>query len=261
MDNQQDQFGANNPVNPNRPVQNPAATPPNPGAGRANPNAADSTASGAAAASRKSAVSPNAQHPAGAPNQPASPGADRQREGQTNKDQDGKFLDTALTSSKKWIEDSGIISSVSQLPQSLKELGSRAVARVNDLTTTQKVVGGTLLAVGLGWLATRKSRLGSSDEKDSTSIYNRQNKGGYGRSNFGYQAPDAAASRRPAGRSDSGAPYGSASQSTGSTPGVFAGSGRANSNPGTGASANVDHGTRSAESSYRSKNDDFRSIE
>lgn len=257
MDNQQDQFGANNPVNPNRPVQNPAATPPNPGAGRPNPNAADSTASGAAAASRKSAVLPNAQNPAGAPNQPTSTGADRQ----PNKDQDGKFIDTALTSGKKWIEDSGIISSVSQLPQSLKELGNRAVARVNDLTTTQKVVGGTLLAVGLGWLATRKGRFGSSDENDSTSIYNRQNKGGYGRSNFGYQTPDAAASRRPAGRSDSGAPYGSANQGTGSTPGVFAGSGRANSNPGTGASANVDHGTRPAESGYRSKNDDFRSIE
>jgi len=45
--------------------------------------------------------------------------------------------------------------SVNQLPQSLKDLGTKAMDQVNGLSTTQKVVGGALLVSGLSWLALR----------------------------------------------------------------------------------------------------------
>ncbi|MBC5776008.1 hypothetical protein H8S95_18170 [Pontibacter sp. KCTC 32443] len=35
----------------------------------------------------------------------------------------------------------------------LQELGTQAMNKVNGLSTTQKVVGGSLLALGAGWLA------------------------------------------------------------------------------------------------------------
>jgi len=35
----------------------------------------------------------------------------------------------------------------------LQQFGSMAAQRVNGLSTTQKVIGGSLLALGAGWLA------------------------------------------------------------------------------------------------------------
>ncbi|GAB3860656.1 hypothetical protein GCM10028822_38880 [Hymenobacter terrigena] len=273
MDNQQDQFGTPNQANTGntgRSGQNPTT----PGT--------SSTSSGASSASRKSAPTPSAQSSSSTPNaqnqNTANAGESRQGEGQQTNDQEGTLLDTALNSGKKWIEDSGVLNSVNQLPQSLKDLGNRALDRVNGLSTTQKVVGGAILAGGIAWLATRK---GKSDSSESSSYnYGRQrDAGSYGRRSYGYQAPDATTSRRSAagttGRSDSGAPYAnsgsrfgssgsyssdaSSSKSSSGNTGIHSGSGRSESSPS--ASSHTDHGAQSSDRSFRSKDDGFRSLE
>ncbi|GAA3958467.1 hypothetical protein [Hymenobacter antarcticus] len=234
MDNQQNQSGTPNSTNPGRPTQNPATTP----SATGNP--------------RKSAT-PNAQAPSPAANptsqhhDTANAGTERQGEGQQANASEGTILDTAMQSGKKWIEDSGLLNNVNQLPQGLKDLGNRAVAKVNDLTTTQKVVGGALLAVGLGWLATRK---GKSSGSDSSYNYGnpRGNNGDYGRRPAGYQAPDASTTRSATTRSsDSGSPYGSGSR--------YGSTDKPDSGSGFGASAQTDHGQQP------SRHDDLRSIE
>lgn len=267
MDNQQDQPGTPNPSDTGRASQPSATTP-----------GTSSTSSGASAASRKSAPMPSAQSAAPTPDAQnhttANTGDNRQGEGQQTNDQAGSLVDTALTSGKKWIEDSGVLDSVNQLPQSLKDLGNRALDKVNGLSTTQKVVGGAILAGGVAWLATRKDKAGSSES--SPYNYGRQRDAGYGRRNYGYQAPDASTSRRPAagtaGRSDSGAPYANGgnrfgtssgsdandAKSSGNT-GIHSGSGRSESSPS--ASAHTDHGAQPADRSFQSKEDGLRSIE
>ncbi|WP_201977829.1 hypothetical protein [Hymenobacter rubidus] len=269
MDNQQDQLGASNSGSADRTSQNPTSMP--------------GSASGASASSRKSAATPTAQSTSPTPDassqKTANAGADRQGEGQQTNAQEGTLLDAALNSGKQWIEDSGVLNSVNQLPQSLKDLGNRALDKVNGLSTTQKVVGGAILAAGIGWLATRKGKSSSSDS--SPYNYGRQrDAGSYGRRSYGYQAPDASTSRRTvsgaSGRADSGSPYGNSGNryggsssnygsSASSTPGshntgIHSGSGRSESSYG-GASANVDHGARTSESSYRSKEDGFSNVE
>jgi hypothetical protein len=121
--------------------------------------------------------------------------------------QPSSFIDTALESgrnaldsSKKWIEDTHIRETVDQLPQSVKDWSSRAATRVGSLSTTQKVVGGAILAAGLGWLALRKGKSVASPDSDSSqsgrSVYGRS--GSFTRTgSAGYQAPDAS-NRRPA---------------------------------------------------------------
>ena len=273
MVNQKDQFGT---------------TPDQPNASRtsnATNSSSASTASGASAASRKSTTTPGsadtssnptAQSTAATPSaqsqNAATAGSSRQGEGQQTNDQEGTLLDTALNSGKKWIEDSGVLNSVNQLPQSLKDLGNRALDRVNSLSTTQKVVGGAILAAGIGWLATRKGKSESSES--SAYNYGRQrDAGSYGRKSYGYQAPDASTSRRPAvgtsGRTDSGSPYGNGSRygSSGSygsgNTGINSGSGRDDSGAPYGhASARTDHGSQSSSSSSSNAlNSDYRSIE
>ncbi len=269
MDNQQDQFGTPNPTNTGRTDQK-STTPGTTG-----------TASGAAASPRKLAPTPSAQSSAPTPDAQhqttANAGDNRQGEGQQTNAPQGTLLDTAPNSGKKWIEDSGVLDSVNQLPQSLKDLGTRALDKVNGLSMTQKVVGGAILAGGIAWLATRKGKSESSES--SPYNYGRQrDAGSYGRRRYGYQAPDASTGRRPAagttGRSDSGAPYAnsgshfgsstssstdaSAPKLTGNT-GIHSGSGRSDSSPS--ASAHTDHGAQASDRSFRSKDDEFRSME
>lgn len=235
MNNPQDQSGTNASNMPGRNPQNPGHSPTSP-------------------KSTSTPGTPTENRPTGAADYTPT-GAERQSEGpQANAATEGHLLDTALNSGKKWIEDSGVLNGVSQLPQSLKDLGNRAVARVNDLSTTQKVVGGALLAVGLGWLATRKGKTaGSADTKSSAYNYGRQrDAGSYGRSKYGYQAPDASASHP-----DSGAPYGS-----GNRFGSASGSGKgSDSGVGVGASATTDHGAQAKGNSPRSAGSGFGSTD
>ena len=57
---------------------------------------------------------------------------------------------------------------LNELPQQLQQWGSQAAAQISRLSTTEKVVGGTLLA-GLSWLAFRpKKNKKSKKQKAST---------------------------------------------------------------------------------------------
>lgn len=245
MDNQQDQFGASTPTNAGRNPQNQPATP---GTSRPTAGSPESTASGAAASSRKSAPMPNVQSPSFTPgstiqNQKAADN-DHQGEGQQNNSKEGPLLNTALQGGKKWIENSGMLNSVNQLPQALKDLGNRTVTRVGDLSTTQKVVGGALLAVGLGWLVTRKGKLSDSSAPYK---YGRAKSGDYGRQSYGYQAPDASTSRQ----SDSGAAYGGSASRYGNTS-IYSDSGS-----GFETSAVPEHGAQSAKGSTSGSRSDL----
>lgn len=260
MDNQQDQFGTPNSNTPGRNSQNPAATP-------------SPTGAPTGATARKSAPIPANQGTkpvSDSINQtPAS--AEHPSEGPQPTGQNGTLLDTTLNSGKKWIENSGVLNGVNQLPQNLKDFGSRALDRVNSLSTTQKVVSGAILAAGIGWLATRKGKSSLSDSKSSLYNYGRQrDTGSYGRSSYGYQAPDASTSRRTdsgaANRTDSGSPYGDSgsrygnSTSPGSNTGIQSGSGRSDGATSPSASANTDHGARTTSGSHQ-KDDYSRSGE
>ena len=79
---------------------------------------------------------------------------------------------------------------------------------MGELTTTQKIVGGALLAAGIGYLATRKSA--SKDDNKPKSRYGRQSGSNYGRqlrlpSPRCFQQPPH---QRGSGRTDSGSAYG-----------------------------------------------------
>jgi hypothetical protein len=230
MDNQQNQAGSS------MPGTEPRTPNANSGAGAL----ADNTS-----ASARKTTSPSSESASGASARSSAQGTAGRQEGEQP---EAGFLNTALESGKKWIEDSHVLDSVNQLPQNVKDWGSRAAARVGGLSTTQKVVGGALLAAGLGWLATRRSKPGSSP-----SVYGRegsQSSGGYTRkSGYGYQAPDAS-NRRPVATSRT------------STNPSFGGSGSS-----YGGASSSDYGSqtsesgRASESSFRAKNDDYRSIE
>ena len=235
MDNPQDQPGM-----PGRTPQSPATTP----GAAGNPRKA--TAPNTAASTLT--ANPNF---ASQPQTPVSTGTTRLSESPQGNSSESNILDTAVQGGKKWIEDSGLLSSTRQLPQTLKDLGNRAVARVNDLSITQKVVGGTLLAVGLGWLATRR---GKSSDGGSSSAYNygspRGNNGSYGRRTAGYQAPDASDSRAGTRRADSGTAYGTGSR--------YGNTEKTDSGSGFGASAQADH---DAQTGFGNKSEDFRNVE
>ena len=264
MDNQKDLSGTT-PDQPNASRTNNATNPtPANGASRkptASPSASSSD-SNPTSQSTDATLNAQAQTTANA-------GTERQGEGQQTNVQEGTLLDAALNSGKKWIEDSGVLDSVNQLPQSLKDLSNRALGRVNGLSTTQKVVGGAIIAAGLGWLATRKGKSSSSSDSSDSSAYNygrQRDAGSYGRKSYGYQAPDASTSR-----SDSGSAYGNSGSRFGShstnasaagNTGIQSGSGRDDSGAAYGhASARTDHGSQSSGTDYKAKNTDYRSIE
>lgn len=58
---------------------------------------------------------------------------------------------------KSWLNQDELLKNINlnQLPQSLKDLGTKAADQVNKLSSTQKIVGGALLVGGLSWLALR----------------------------------------------------------------------------------------------------------
>jgi hypothetical protein len=51
-------------------------------------------------------------------------------------------------------------SGLKDIPNKLQQFGNTAVNKVSHMSTTQKVVGGTLLALGAGWIATRNTKQG-----------------------------------------------------------------------------------------------------
>lgn len=73
-------------------------------------------------------------------------------------------LGDALESGKKWLNNSGVAEQAQQLPQKAKELGTKALASVNGLTTTQKAVGIGVVAAGVAFLVTRSKGKKSAPE-------------------------------------------------------------------------------------------------
>ncbi|SMC00665.1 conserved hypothetical protein [Hymenobacter roseosalivarius DSM 11622] len=65
---------------------------------------------------------------------------------------------------KSWVDQLGLNDTLNQLPQSVKDLSSKATTQFGKLTTTQQIVGGALLIGGLSWLALRSK----SSDKDKT---------------------------------------------------------------------------------------------
>lgn len=72
---------------------------------------------------------------------------------------------------QSWMNVSSWLESSNQLPQSVKDLGTKALDQINKLSPTQKVVGGALLVSGLSWLALRSK----SKEPSSTKSKYRSN--------------------------------------------------------------------------------------
>lgn len=63
---------------------------------------------------------------------------------------------------QQWLRQGSVGQMLGRVPASLKNVSAKGTARFKNMSTTQKVVGGTLLALGAGYLATRK---GSSAAK------------------------------------------------------------------------------------------------
>ncbi|WP_162428497.1 hypothetical protein [Pontibacter pudoricolor] len=55
----------------------------------------------------------------------------------------------------------------------LQEYGTTAMNKVNSLSTTQKVVGGSLLALGAGWLAMNRNKSGKNKTNLNTTRSNK----------------------------------------------------------------------------------------
>ena len=260
MDNQQNQADGLMPGDDVR-VQNAGSTTGSTGLGNealATGVAADAPRkAGSARGARNTASSPSADDSSA--NKPGTPQAGRDEN--AGSEQPENLVDSALQSGKKWIEDSGLLGSVNQLPQTLKDFGSRTAARVSDLSTTQKVVGGALLAMGLGWLATRKSNPSKSKSAGA------KTGSGYGRANSGYkqQTPNSFASRRPGvgplGRPDNDSPFSNTNSGRYGNGGIFSGGASEQASTRTasrygdhGNAATGDHNSRTSESSYRKSN-------
>ncbi|WP_086596024.1 ferritin-like domain-containing protein [Hymenobacter crusticola] len=81
---------------------------------------------------------------------------------QNNPDKSGALLDQA----QQLLDQGSVTDLLNKVPQSVKGLGTNVTNSYNKLSTTQKVVGGTLLALGLGYLLLNNNK---SDGKNGTS--------------------------------------------------------------------------------------------
>jgi len=69
--------------------------------------------------------------------------------------------ETLIGQAEQLLSQGNMSQMLGQLPSSLKTLGNTTLTSFNKLSTTQKVVGGTLLALGVGLLA-RRGRKGGA---------------------------------------------------------------------------------------------------
>ncbi|GAB2464706.1 hypothetical protein GCM10011375_35610 [Hymenobacter qilianensis] len=75
----------------------------------------------------------------------------------------GQLLDQA----KQLLNKGNVSDLLGQLPNSVKDLGTKATTGYNKLSTTQKVVGGAAIALGVGLLLTNRKK-GTGDKKADT---------------------------------------------------------------------------------------------
>ncbi|MBD1398630.1 hypothetical protein H9Q13_15765 [Pontibacter sp. JH31] len=79
----------------------------------------------------------------------------------------------SASSGKAGLKDTFSKENLNNLTSKLQEFGSTTMDKVNSLSTTQKVVGGSLLALGAGWVAMNsRNKKGSTGSKNA----NAQNK-------------------------------------------------------------------------------------
>jgi uncharacterized protein (TIGR02284 family) len=69
-----------------------------------------------------------------------------------------------LDQAKQLLNKGNVSDLVNQLPNSVKDLGTKATSSYNKLSTTQKVVGGAAIALGVGLLLTNRKK-GTGDKK------------------------------------------------------------------------------------------------
>ena len=132
-------------------------------------------------------------------------------------------LSNALESGKKWINDSGLAEQAQQLPKAAKDFGSKALASVNGLTTTQKAVGVGLLAAGVLFLATR-----GQGKKDRAEYRDKPRKSPFGgQKAYGYG--DGRSVDRPGQKPWGSSRYGNAASPAGGAARISSGSGYSSS--------------------------------
>jgi len=77
-----------------------------------------------------------------------------------------------LDQAQQWLNQGSMNDLLSQVPESIKGLGNNVSNSYNKLSTTQKVVGGALLALGVGYLIRSNSKTAensqTSDEQTDT---------------------------------------------------------------------------------------------
>jgi len=66
--------------------------------------------------------------------------------------------DSLLDQAQQWINQDSVNDLLNKVPQSVKDLGANVANGYNKLSTTQKVVGGTLLALGIGYLVLNSNK-------------------------------------------------------------------------------------------------------
>ncbi|OGX82588.1 hypothetical protein BEN47_04205 [Hymenobacter lapidarius] len=67
-----------------------------------------------------------------------------------------------LGQAQQWLKQGNVSELLGKVPSSLKNAGSSTINGFNKLSTTQKVVGGALLALGAGYLTARKRKANGS---------------------------------------------------------------------------------------------------
>lgn len=104
-------------------------------------------------------------------NQPQKPTAANNGQPEANSQQTAQSESKGndiLGQAKQWLNQGSVGDMLTQLPQSFKDAGNDALSKVNKLSTTQKVVGGALLAAGVGYLATRNRASKKHSDQAST---------------------------------------------------------------------------------------------
>ncbi|GAB3309904.1 ferritin-like domain-containing protein [Hymenobacter tenuis] len=77
--------------------------------------------------------------------------------------------DSLSDQAQQWLSQSSVSDLLSGLSPALKNVGTQATAQFNKLSTTQKIVGGALLVLGVGYFSTRgKASATSSDGQVNT---------------------------------------------------------------------------------------------
>jgi uncharacterized protein (TIGR02284 family) len=76
----------------------------------------------------------------------------------------------ALNKAQQWLKQSNARDLLGNVPSSLKNIGTKGATSFNKLSTTQKVVGGAALALGVGLLVRRSAKRSAKSGNQATTI-------------------------------------------------------------------------------------------